>query len=319
MDIESPRCVSEQLVVGFDESVSKIEWNDSFSSWTTETTVLKSAVLLLVGEEKSKEREVGSRLEQVQDRLRRLQRQSQEDVQEYKLRLREAKSECKEMLQKQYRVKRGRRSKPTVKELLVEESSKIIHYLREQNANLRQHMIFVKREMNELKVNNQHLEDANRLAAEAHEELETHIEGLQATNVILTDNIKIFKGHMATMKQECKMRHAYYQSEANTSRAYDQAVCKIIARAQERRAGDQLVENLIDHVLQGHTEACEARITTLSNAGIDWRSGDSASNLMEHVFPSKDGSSLSSRSSSSSSSSDESDDGYSDSDLNSDW
>ena len=299
---ESPQCVS--AVVRFDESVSKIEWNDSFStsSFTEETTVLRSAV----GEETSKERDLHSQLELVQDRLRRLEERSQEDVQEYKLRLRQAKEVCKEMLETQYQVKRGR-SKPTVKDVLVKDCSKIIRYFREQNANLRPQINFFKRGMKELKVNNQSLQEASRLADEAHEGIELHIEGQEAVNARLSDNIEIFKGHLPTMKRECDRRQAYYQREANSTRAYDQAICRIIARTQERLSG-QLVEELIEDVLQGHTEASEARTTALSNAGISSMPSDGASNLMEQVFGTVQEESSIWLSSSSSSSSSESDD-----------
>jgi hypothetical protein len=320
MNYDSPRCVS--AVVRFDESVSKIEWDDSFSScddsfsscstsWTTETIDLKSPVVreedesvsrikwndrfsepscsssateaidlklpTLAFEEKSKEQEVRFRLKQVlQDRSRRLKNEpSQEDVQkeDTKLGQRQAKSVYKEMLQKQYDiVKRGRSiSKPTVKDYLVDESSKILQYLKDQNAIQREEMKLLKRgEMKELKVHNQNLQEAIQMAAESQERMECHIEGLQASNSKLTDNIEVFKGCTATMKQEYQQRHAYYQCEVNTSCTYKQVIGKIVARVQERRAdqlvqemiverrADQLVQDIFVDVLQGHMEATEA-------------------------------------------------------------
>jgi hypothetical protein len=199
IDLKSPEEVEEEEdskehEVRFDESVSKIEWNDSFSSctsWTEETIDLKSAA----GgeeEEKSEEQQNRIRLKQVlQDRLRRLKKeQSQEDVQEEytELGLRQAKNIYKEMLQQQYGiVKRD-------KDYLVEESTKNIHYLLQQNAIQRQQIKFLKRGgMEELKVHNQNLQEACRMAAEAQEGMECHLEGLQAMNSQLTENLEIFK------------------------------------------------------------------------------------------------------------------------------
>lgn len=304
MRIKSPTGVSQ--IVRFDESVSKIEWNDSFSttSWTEETTVLRSAV----GEETSKEPDLRSRLELIQDRLQRLEERKQEDVQENKLRLRQAKFVCKEILETQYPVLRGQ-NKPTVKDVLVKDCSKIIRYLREQNATLRPQINFFKKGMKELKVSNQDLQEANRLASEALEGMEDHVEGQEAVNAKLTENIELFSGHLPTMKNECSRRQAHYQREVNAVRAYEQAICKIIARVKERRK-DQLVEKLIEDILQGHTEASEARITNLANAGMSFVASDGSSNLMEQVFgaPVKDESRSIWSSSSSSSSSSESDD-----------
>jgi hypothetical protein len=93
------------------------------------------------------------------------------------------------------------------------------------------------------------------------------------------------------MKQEYQQRHAYYQCEVNTSCTYKQAISKIVARVQERRAdqlvqemiverrADQLVEYIFGDVLQGHTEAAEARSTTTLSKGSRslWSSSSSNS------------------------------------------
>jgi hypothetical protein len=322
MDMDSPRGVADLPFVRFDESVSKIEWNDSFSvsTWTIETTVLKSAVQVPVGEEeKSKERDDVplSRLEQIQDRLQELKDKSQEDVHEYQLRLKQAKIDCEEMLQEQYQVRDIKREGPsrsstkrTVKELLVEDCFKIIHYLREQNAIQRQQMKVLKKGIKEWKVKNQTLQNANRVATEAKEGLDSHGEMLENMYAARTHNIVVYKDHLATMTTELKKRQAYHEIEAKTCRTYDQVICKIVSRAQERHA-DLLVEQLIEDVMQGHAEASEARSTTLSNAGvISSMSSDAgaSSNLMElafAVFKDKSRSPWSSSSSSSSESDDE--------------
>jgi hypothetical protein len=78
---------------------------------------------------------------------------------------------------------------------MVDESSKILHYLKDQNANQRQQIKCLKKGgMKELTIHNQNLQEANRMAAEAQARMECHIEGPQASNAQLTDNIEIFKG-----------------------------------------------------------------------------------------------------------------------------
>jgi division protein CdvB (Snf7/Vps24/ESCRT-III family) len=82
MNNESPRCVSQLAIVRFDESISKIEWNDSFSSftWTTKTIDLKSAPAAVGDKKLTEQQAFNSRLQQVRHRLQRLKEQRQEKM-----------------------------------------------------------------------------------------------------------------------------------------------------------------------------------------------------------------------------------------------
>jgi hypothetical protein len=253
--LRSPRGVSD-LFVNFDEATFKQDLNTSFT-WT-ENSSLKQA------QNGSNQ----SQIQEIKERLHWLQEQSIQDKQDYKEQLREAKLHCREQLQKQYSPFLQDSADSQANERLVFDQTKIIQYLREANTKLRQEIKIYKRQIAQMMYDNEMLEKANKKAQEAIDEMDLHVQGLDAVNQQLNNNCEIFKSYLKQMKDEYMTRQAYFRSEVIEGMAYEVCLAKILSQVKGRSKDETLCHSVVAIAEDGAEEAAQGRESRLQKAGL---------------------------------------------------
>ncbi len=138
-------------------------------------------------------------------------------------------------------------------ESMINESGKIIEYLRKENSKLRASNKTMSSEFKSLKDNNNRLMEANASASASFGALNEHAKQLNATNAKLVQNVTIYKTQIGTLKEELKLRQAYYLAEAEARLHYQKTLAKIVGSIQDQCSDEQLVEDIVIQALE-----CEA-------------------------------------------------------------
>merc|ERR1712157_695246 len=149
---------------------------------------------------------------------------------------------------------------------LLDESGKIIEYLRKENMKLRLQCDSMKRDYKSLKENNARLMEANASASSSFNQLNEHAKGLNATNARLIKNVDAYKKQLTKMKEDLKNRQAFYLAEAHARVAYQKTLARIVAQVQDKSRDAQLVEDVVIWALECEAEA-KAERAALENAG----------------------------------------------------
>lgn len=197
-------------------------------------------------------------IKDVQQRLVDMNGQKETDTVEYQERLKIAKKECKEHLESIYRpmitssIKDGKEQKQ--KQV---ETNKMIEYLRSENAKIRKDIEFYGREIKKMFLSNENLEKANKKAEEAYKELNDHVGSMTEVNEKLNENVRIFKDHFKTMKDDYLKRTRHHMCEVKTSNSYETCLHKIVSAVQDRSKDATLIDDLATMVEEGSTEAIE--------------------------------------------------------------
>lgn len=148
---------------------------------------------------------------------------------------------------------------PTVAQLsiqqqtLMDESGKMLEYLRKEVFKLRSQNSQMRTDMDLLKENNQRLLDANASAGASFAALNQHAKQLTKTNAKLQADVLKYKeqahtSHLANMelKEELKMKQSTYISEVHSRLQYQKAMTKIVDLVQDRSRDHRLVEDILD-------------------------------------------------------------------------
>lgn len=155
---------------------------------------------------------------------------------------------------------------------LIDESGKIIEYLRKENMKLRNQNDSMRKDFRSLKENNQRLMEANASAGESFTALNDHAKQLNATNAKLIKNVEAYKKQLEKLKEDLKTRQAYYLAEAEARLAYQKTMAQIVGAIQDKCRDPQLVEDVVIMALECEAEAKSER------AALDGaRKGTSAS------------------------------------------
>merc|ERR1712157_88993 len=149
---------------------------------------------------------------------------------------------------------------------LLDESGKIIEYLRKENMKLRQQCDSMKGDYKSLKENNARLMEANASASSSFNQLNEHAKGLNATNARLIKNVDTYKKQLTKMKEDLKNRQAFYLAEAHARVAYQKTLARIVAQVQDQSKNAQLIEDVVIWALECEAEA-KAERAALENAG----------------------------------------------------
>ena len=135
---------------------------------------------------------------------------------------------------------------------LMDESGKMLEYLRKEVFKLRSHNAQLHSDFNLLKDNNQRLMDANASAGASFAALNQHAKKLSKVNEKLTADIQSYKQQVqklsvtqVELKEELKMKQATYVAEVHSRLQYQKALSKIIDVAQDRCRDDRLVEDFL--------------------------------------------------------------------------
>jgi myosin-5 len=142
---------------------------------------------------------------------------------------------------------------------LIEESGKIIEYLRKENMKLRTQNETMRKDFKALKENNQRLMEANASAGQSFTALNDHAKQLNATNAKLIKNVDGYKKQLEKLKEDLKTRQTYYLAEAEARLAYQKTMAQIVGAVQDKSRDAQLVEDVVIMALECEAEAKSER------------------------------------------------------------
>jgi prefoldin subunit 5 len=193
--------------------------------------------------------------QQVKERLEWVKNQSEKDKEEL----------YERFIQEKARVRKEMRAKfepfltvdKTI-DIRVRETAKIIQYLRDDNARIRDEIQYLQRMIADMKRRNEALEATNANVAETYASLSEYVKEMEATNVKVIKNTNIYKDHLKTMKDKFQLRDDYFEAEANTADIYEDTIAKIISHVGTHCRDPKLIQNVID---------CSDEAVNLAHAG----------------------------------------------------
>jgi len=215
---------------------------------------------------KKEEEDLQNQLDKMKDQLQEAEDQRKRELEDAKFQFEQEMEEYKEKLEDQLRAEAEKVNKSAQQQTLIDESGKIIEYLRKENMKLRQQCETMKRDYKSLKENNSRLMEANASASNSFNQLNEHAKGLNATNARLIKNVDTYKKQLVKMKEDLKNRQAFYLAEAHARVAYQKTLARIVAQVQDKSRDAQLVEDVVIWALECEAEAKSER-AALENAG----------------------------------------------------
>lgn len=208
---------------------------------------------------------IANELEQVKRRLEWLQEQHSKDKEDYQEQLRQAKSQAREEIFQKYAPALQKASSAKLKyDGQVFETTKIVQYLRDDNARLREEIQSLSKAIAKQKAVNKELEAANKSALESYHDLENHVEGLTKVQEKLTENCKIFKQALASMKADYAQRTTYYNIEVKTASKYEKCLAKVLDEVKRKAAGGN------DHLKRMATDVFETTEAAVVEVADSW-------------------------------------------------
>merc|ERR1712176_1460134 len=142
---------------------------------------------------KKEEEDLANQLNDMKERLAEAEEQRKRELEDAKFQFEQEMEEYKEKLEDQLRSESKKAGGSAQHKTLIDESGKIIEYLRKENMKLRQQCESMKRDYKSLKENNSRLMEANRSASSSFNQLNDHAKGLNATNARLIKNVDTYK------------------------------------------------------------------------------------------------------------------------------
>jgi len=227
---------------------------------------------------KKEEADLQNQLDKMKDQLQEAEDQRKRELEDAKFQFEQEMEEYKEKLEDQLRAESQKVNKSAQQQTLIDESGKIIEYLRKENMKLRQQCESMKRDYKSLKENNSRLMEANASASNSFNQLNEHAKGLNATNARLIKNVDTYKKQLVKMKEDLKNRQAFYLAEAHARVAYQKTLARIVAQVQDKSRDAQLVEDVVIWALECEAEAKSER-AALENAGQAAPPGAISANL----------------------------------------
>jgi len=215
---------------------------------------------------KQEEEDLGNQLKDMKTQLQEAEEKRKQDIEDAKFTFEQEMEEYKEKLEDQLRAEAEKVNKSAQQQTLIDESGKIIEYLRKENMKLRQQCETMKRDYKSLKENNSRLMEANASASNSFNQLNDHAKGLNATNARLIKNVDTYKKQLVKMKEDLKNRQAFYLAEAHARVAYQKTLARIVSQVQDKSRDAQLVEDVVIWALECEAEAKSER-AALENAG----------------------------------------------------
>merc|ERR1712113_248305 len=215
---------------------------------------------------KQEEENLANQLDEMKEKLVEAEDRRKRELEDAKFQFEQEMEEYKEKLEDQLRAESKKHGESAQQQTLIDESGKIIEYLRKENMKLRQQCESMKRDYKSLKENNSRLMEANASASNSFNQLNEHAKGLNATNARLIKNVDTYKKQLVKMKEDLKNRQAFYLAEAHARVAYQKTLARIVAQVQDKSRDAQLVEDVVIWALECEAEA-KAERAALENAG----------------------------------------------------
>jgi len=152
---------------------------------------------------------------------------------------------------------------------LMDESGRMLEYLRKEVFKLRTQNQQLKRDFDFLKDNNQRLMNANASAGASFAALNQHNKQMSKQNGHLTREIESLKAQNQKMniaqvelKDELRMKQASYIAEVQSRLQYQKSLQKVSDIIQEKCRDHRLVEKVLELV-----DTCESDYTTMEESG----------------------------------------------------
>merc|ERR1719223_2449207 len=159
---------------------------------------------------KKEEEDLANQLDKMKEKLQEAEDQRKRDIEDAKFQFEQEMEEYKEKLEDQLRAESKKHGESAQQQTLIDESGKIIEYLRKENMKLRQQCESMKRDYKSLKENNSRLMEANASASSSFNQLNEHAKGLNGTNARLIKNVDTYKKQMRNvplLKMQDKKHH----------------------------------------------------------------------------------------------------------------
>jgi len=135
---------------------------------------------------------------------------------------------------------------------LMDESGKMLEYLRKEVFKLRSQNAQLRTDFDLLKENNQRLMDANASAGASFAALNQHAKQLNKTNAKLMAEVSNYKQQLQKMnivnveiKEELKMKQATYVAEVHSRLQYQKTMARIVEMVENRCRDSRLVEDVL--------------------------------------------------------------------------
>jgi myosin-5 len=153
---------------------------------------------------------------------------------------------------------------------LMDESSKMLEYLRKEVFKLRSQNAQLRTDFELLKENNQRLMDANASAGASFASLNQHAKTLSKENAKLKSDVTKYKDlshqlqlSQVELKEELKMKQGTYIAEVHSRLQYQKTMMKIVDMIQDRCKDHRVVEDIL-HM----SDDCESDYMT-GPTGVD--------------------------------------------------
>ena len=198
----------------------------------------------------------------LQNKLKELEQKAFEAEQARQKEVQEAREQAeKEMeafrakMKKELANDKETQKKAAQQQTLIDESGKIIEFLRKENTKLRNQNDTMRKDFKALKENNQRLMEANASAGASFTALNDHAKQLNTTNGKLIKSVEAYKAQLEKLKDDLKMRQAYYLAEAEARLAYQKTMAQIVSSIQDKCRDPQLIEDVVIMALECEAEA----------------------------------------------------------------
>lgn len=209
---------------------------------------------------------IAERMQRIEQRLKWLELQSAKDKQDLYDQLRRAKSKAREEILQRYEPLL-KKSKDNYDGQVLE-TTKIINYLRDDNAKLREEINGLKRNIAKLTQANKELEAANASALASHNDLQHHVEGLEAVQDKLNNNCRVLKHALKQMKQDYSKRSAFYHMEAKSVSMYEICLAKALTQVHKSSKGSSMEQDIFQIAEEGAAEVATGRESQLQKYGL---------------------------------------------------
>ena len=170
---------------------------------------------------------------------------------------------------------------------LIDESGKMLEYLRKEVFKLRSQNAQLRRDFDLLKDNNQRLMDANASAGASFASLNHHAKQLTKTNEKMTADMTQLRHQyqnalvvQTELREELKMKHATYVAEVHSRIQYQKALNVVVEKVERRCRDTRLVEEILlvaDDCESGYNDQDEQNDGDNPNAPASSSSGEAGS------------------------------------------
>ena len=209
-------------------------------------------------EKREKER-LKNEVKDLEEKVREAEMRRMKEVEEAREAAEKEIEAYKEMVEAEKKNDKEKKKKSAQQQTLIDESGKIIEYLRKENMKLRNQNDSMRKDFKSLKENNARLMEANASASASFTALNDHAKQLNATNAKLIKNVEAYKQQLEKLKEDLKTRQSYYLAEAEARLAYQKTMAQIVGTIQDKCRDAQLTEDVVIMALECEAEAKSER------------------------------------------------------------